>query len=61
MRKELGIRLHWEEWEWRKVLSQDQMELGDRSLGDNGIEIYDNGSEKFLNFLKFYFLKLKIF
>ena len=37
------------------------MELGEMGLVSGGIEIYDNGSEKFLNFLNFYFLKLKIF
>ena len=31
------------------------------SLGGNGIEMCDNESEKNFYFLKFYFLKLKIF
>lgn len=42
MRKELGIRLHWEEWEQRNELSQNQMELGERGLVSGGIEMRDN-------------------
>ena len=42
MRKELGIRLHWKEWEWRNELSQNQMELGEMGLVSGGIEMRDN-------------------
>ena len=42
MRVRLGIRLHWEEWEWRNELSQTQMELGEMGLVSGGIEMRDN-------------------
>ena len=57
MRVRFGIRLHWEEYEWRKVLSWNQMELEERGLvsgGWDGMEKCDKESEKFFifNFLK---------
>lgn len=30
----MGIRLHWEEWEQRNELSQNQMELGEMGFGE---------------------------
>ena len=61
MRKELGIRLHWEEWEWRNELSQNQMELGEMGLVSGGIEMRDNERGKIFNFFKFLFFKIENF